>query len=291
MSPPPLRAAWELVRDSASEWSADNCSQLGAALAFYTFFSLAPLLVIVIAVAGIAFGREAAQGRVVEQIQGLVGPQAAVLIQGLVARAQDPDRGRAAGVIGGLTLLFGAAGVVQALQGAMNVIWKAPPRSGLGYWASKYALSYAIVLAIGFLSLVSLVLNAALAAAGGLLVSRLPFSQEILEAFNALAAFAGVTVLLALMFKWLPETRVEWRDARAGAVLTSLLMEGGKYVLGRYLGSRMISSTYGAAGSLVVILLWVYYSAQIVYLGAEFAKVRSRRKDGRAPERASIARG
>ena len=264
-----------MLRDAVLAWNEDNGSLMGAALAFYTFFSLAPLLVIVIAVSGLVLGPKAAQGQIVDQFQHLVGLQSAKAIEWMILKAQRHGTG-VPGLIGFCTLLVGASGVVNALQSAFDHIWRVPPRSGVRHVVVKYALSYAMVLGLGFISLVSLLVNAALAAVGKYLSGILPFGEAWLHLGNLVITFAGVSSLFALMFHWLPQVRPSWRDVWPGAIFTTLLFIAGKFLLGLYLGRTAIGSMYGAAGSLAMIMLWVYYSAQILYLGAEFTKVWAR---------------
>jgi membrane protein len=271
-------AAWELARDTFLEWNADNATQMGAALAFYTFFSLAPLLIIAIAVAGLAFGRDAAQGRIVEQVQSLVGLRSARAIEALLLRAQSHGTGGLAGAVGFATLLVGASGVVSALQNAFDAIWKSPARGGLRRWLLKYVLCYAMVFGLGFVSLVSLALNAGLAAVGKYLTGLLPLPEGLLRGVDLVVSYAGVTSLFALMFRWLPQARPPWWAVWPGALCTALLFVAGKYLLGLYLGRFAVGSMYGAAGSLAIVMLWVYYSAQILYMGVEFTKVYARRR-------------
>lgn len=274
-----LRRWRDLLLEAFGEWSDDHCSQLGAALAFYAFFSMAPLLLIAIAVAGLAFGRQAAEGRIVAQLQSFIGSQSARAVETLIARASAPQARHSAGVVGVITLFVGASGIVQALQESMNAIWKAPSRSGVLPLVGKYAFSYAMVLALGVLTLVSLGLSAGIAIAAEMLRGALPYPQFLLQAVNTAATIALVAVVFMMMFKFLPDVPVPWRDAWAGGLTTSLLLEAGKLVLSRYLGGGGVRSAYGAAGSLVVVLLWVYYSAQILYFAVELTKVRVRRRE------------
>ena len=246
-------------------------------MAFYSLLSLAPLLIIVVAVAGAVFGRDAAQGQLVWQIQDLIGRDGAETVQTLLAGAQRPAAGALATVFGLLTLFYGAGTVVSELRDAMNTIWCVPPKASSGFRSIVDLLldrtvAFAIVLGIGFLLLISLTVNAALSAVGGRFHESLPLPPWVFKALDFAITYVVITLLFAAMYKWLPNLYLEWRDVILGAMLTSLLFGLGKYLIGVYLGTAGIATTYGAAGSLVVVLLWVYYSAQIFFLGAEFTR-------------------
>jgi membrane protein len=268
-------AAWLLFKEAGSAWVADNAPSLGAALAYYTIFSLAPVLIVVIAVAGLAFGREAAEGEILRQIQALVGPAGAATIQTIIQRADQPALGIIASALGLATVLVGASGAFVQLQDTLNQIWKVKckPES---FWVStlkKRSLSFGLVLGTGFLLLVSLAPSAGLAVVGTFTEQLLPIPTFFLESVNFLLSFAVITVLFAMIFKVLPDTEVAWGDVWIGAGMTALLFTIGKMLIGLYLGKSSVASAYGAAGSLVVVLVWVYYSAQILLLGAEFTHV------------------
>ena len=274
-----MKAMWELLKGTFSEWNEDNAPRLAAALAFYTMFTLAPLLVVVIAVAGLAFGREAAQGQIVGQIQGLVGVESAKAIQNLIEQLNQPESGAIATFFGLATLLLGAWWVFGELQDAMNVIWEVRPKPGLGMLALLKArfVSFTMMLGVGFLLLVSLVVSAAVAALGTFLGGMLTSLEPVLHIFNFVVSFAVITLLFAMIYKILPDVLIGWGDVWIGAAATSLLYSIGKFLIGLYLGRSSVGSAYGAAGSLVIILVWVYYSAQILFFGAEFTKVYARR--------------
>ncbi len=251
---------------------ADNAPSLGAALAYYTIFSLAPVLIVVIAVAGLVFGREAAEGEILRELQALVGPAGAATIQTIIQRVSQPALGIVASTVGLVTVLVGASGAFLQLQDALNQIWKVKPKSE-SFWVCalrKRSLSFGLVLGTGFLLLVSLALSAALAAVGTFMGQLLPIAAFLLESVNFLLSFAVITLLFAMIFKVLPDTEVAWGDVWMGAAVTALLFTIGKMLIGLYLGKSSVASAYGAAGSLVVVLVWVYYSAQILLLGAEF---------------------
>lgn len=274
-----LKAVWGLLKETVKEWQEDKVPLLAAALAYYTIFSLAPLLIIVIAIAGLAFGEEAARGTLDNQIAGLVGTDGAKTIQTMIQSAYQPSSGIVASVISIVTLLLGASGVFAQLQEALNTIWEAPPKKGdgIGSMVKSRTLSFAMVLVIGFLLLVSLVISAALATVNSFFSSLLPGFDFLWQLVNFAISFAVITVLFGLIYRVLPDVKVPWSDVWHGAVVTSLLFTVGKWLIGLYLGHSSVSSAYGAAGSFVVVLIWVYYSAQILLFGAEFTQVYSKR--------------
>src|ERR1044071_3960147 len=267
-----------LFKQAFTEFGEDKAQRLGAALAYYTIFSLAPLLLIAISIAGMVFGREAAQGQIFGQLRGVLGTQAAATVQEMVKSAAKPKSGTMATVIGIVTLLFGAAGVFGQLKEALNTIWNVePPKKGgiMKIFKDRF-LSFAMVLGTGFLLLVSLVLDAGVAAAGHFVGSRLPGGEAVWQVVQIILSLAVVTLLFALIFRFLPDIHPTWRDVWFGAIFTAVLFVVGKFALGLYLGKSAVGSSYGAAGSLVVLLLWVYYAAQILFFGAEFTQVYAR---------------
>jgi len=270
-----LKTWFALLKETFRNWSADKAPRLGAALAYYTVFSIAPLVIIVIAIAGMWFGHEQAQKQIFDQISGLVGDKGAQAISGMLQAANKPHEGMIATVLAVITLLFGATGVFVQLQDALNTIWEVKPKPGRGLWTfiCQRMLSLAMVFGIGFLLLVSLVISAGLAAAGRWLSGALPGGEALWQVLNFAISFAVIAALFTLMFKYLPDVKVAWRDVWLGGIITALLFTVGKYALGMYLGRSGVSSAYGAAGSLVILLLWVYYSAQILFFGAEFTRV------------------
>lgn len=274
-----LRDGFRLIKDTIAEWNEDKVPLYAAALAYYTVFSLAPLLLIAIAIAGAVFGEAAARGEVVKQLQGLVGREGGEAIQTMIQNAQKPGAGGAiASVISVITLLLGASGVFGQLQQALNAIWEVKPRPGQGmksFLQSRF-LSFAMVLVIAFLLLVSLILSAVLAGLGNLFGNLFPNFAALGEALNFLISFAVITVLFASIYKFLPDVKVPWKNLWVGSAVTALLFNIGKVLLGLYIGNSSVSSTYGAAGSLVVLLVWVFYSAQILLIGAEFTQVYSK---------------
>jgi len=274
---PPMM--WRLMKDAASDWSRDRAPRLGAALAYYTVFSLVPFLVVVIAVIGLVFGEVAAQSAILSQIAELVGEQTAAAIKDMIQRANQPSTGLFATAVAVATLLIGASGVFGQLQDALNTVWGVEPKEGRGVWGfiKDRFLSFVAVLGTGFLLLVSLILSSALAAFGKWFGGLLPLPEAVLQLMNFALSFLVVTGLFALIFKVLPDAQVAWRDVWIGAALTSALFTIGKFALGVYLGKSNVASAYGATGSLVLVLLWVYYSAQILLYGAEFTQVYANR--------------
>lgn len=273
------RELLDVAKETYHDWSEDKASRLAAALAYYTAFSVAPLLLLAITIAGAIFGREAAQGQVFGQLEGLLGAQAAEAVQTAIANSQTATGGTIAAVVGILTLLWSASNVFAQLQEALNTIWEvAPdPKAGILATIKRRFFSMTMVLGIGFMLLVSLVLSTAVAALGGFFERALPGGGFILQAFNFALSFAVVTGLFAAIYKILPDATIRWGDVWVGAVVTALLFNVGKLLIGLYLGHASVGSTYGAAGSLLVFLVWVYYSAQILFFGAEFTQVYARR--------------
>jgi membrane protein len=271
-----MRTIWNLLQRAAIKWNADDCLTLGAALAYYTVFSLAPVLVIVIAVAGAVFGPEAAQGEIVGQIRGLVGEEAATAIQSLIESASRQGAGPRAALIGLLVLLFGSTSAFSQLQSALNTIWEVPPQARAGPWAMVRSrlLSFAAVLGTGFLLSVSLVLSAAVAAFGRFGWGWVPGIGRVLALADFVGSLIVHTLLFAMIFKLLPDAAVRWRDVWLGAAVTAGLFSIGKLVIGLYLGTSEVGAAYGAAGWVILVLAWVYYSAQIVLFGAEFTRAQ-----------------
>jgi membrane protein len=272
-----LKAVYVLFKEACLAWAEDNAPSMGAALAFYTVFSLAPVLIVAITVAGLAFGQKAAEGEFSRQLQGLVGETGTRAVQALIQSANRPALGVIASAIGIGILLVGASGAFIELQDALNKIWKVRRRSEsiwLGVIRERF-LSFGLVLGLGFLLLVSLVVSAALGAVGTFIAPLLPWPVFLLEAVNFFLSLGVIGVLLALIFKYLPDTEIGWSDVWIGAAVASLLLTTGKGLMGLYLAKSTVASAYGAAASFVIILTWVYYSAQILLLGAEVTHVYS----------------
>lgn len=287
-----IKTIIQLLKETVKEWQQDRVSLWAAALAYYTMFSLAPLLLIAITVAGSIFGEEAAQGELVAQIQGLIGQEGAEAIQSMIQNTQQSQSGGVIATLFGIvTLLFGATGVFGQLQEALNAIWEVKPKPELGWksFVKTRFLSFAMVLVIGFLLLVSLVLSAVLSGISTFFSSRVPDFVIFGQLLNFAISFGVITVLFASIYKFLPDVRLPWRYLWTGAGVTALLFTIGKYLIGLYLGSSGVTSTYGAAGSIIIILLWVFYSAQILLFGAEFTQVYARRYgNGLEPSRHAV---
>ena len=273
---------WFLIRDAATNWSDHKDSRQGAAIAYYSIFSLGPVLVIAIAIAGFVFGEDAARGDVELQLRGLLGDATAKAVDAMLVGANKPAQGLLATVLGTLFLLFAAVSVVVQLKDAFNTVWEVDAKkiSGLWQFIRAYLVSLAAVITFGFLLLVSLLFTTALSAAGKVLGGQI-MPALTMQIVGSLVSFAAICLLFAMMFKWLPDAEVEWRDVWLGAAITAALFETGKLLIGIYIGRQAFDSTYGAAASLVVLLIWVYYSSQIVLMGAEFTRVYADRR--RAP--------
>jgi membrane protein len=269
------KSLWQFVKDVFTQWIGDEPFLLASSLSYYTLFSLAPLLVIAIAVAGFVFGREAAQNQIVETIGGMIGPESAQAIQGMIENASDkPKTGIIATVLGAVTLLIGAGGVVGQLQTSLNKVWGVEPKSDQGIWVfiRQRFISFAMVLAVGFLLLVSLVVTALLTAFSQFLGSLVGGAEFVGHLLDVVVSFGFVTLLFAMIYKFVPDVKIQWKDVWIGAALTSILFTIGKFAIGLYLGSSGVTSAYGAAGSLITVLLWVFYSSLIFLLGAEFTQ-------------------
>ncbi|MET0502074.1 MAG: YihY/virulence factor BrkB family protein [Candidatus Binatia bacterium] len=275
-----LEGLWVLTRDTFFQWIDDNPFQSAAALAYYTLFSIAPLLLIAIAVAGSVFGREASQDQIIGAIQDLVGVPSAGAIQAIIESAgQRPDSGFFASAIGMIFLLLGAGGVVGQLQDSLNAIWRVVPKTGRGIvgFLQDRLVSYSMVLSVGFLLLVSLVISAVLSAVSGIVGSFLPIDAATARILDLVVSFAFITLLFAVIYKFVPDVRIDWTDVWMGAATTSFLFSFGKFLIGFYLGHSTVTSIYGAAGSLVTLLLWVYYSSLMFFFGAELTQVYATR--------------
>jgi membrane protein len=266
---------YSLLKAAAADWSRDRAPRLGAALAYYTVFSIVPLLIVIIGIIGLVFGQEAAQSAIMSQISAFMGEQSSAAIKDMISRADKPSTGLISTIIATVTLLTGAAGFFSQLKDALNTVWGVEPKAGRGIWGflKDNLLSFVTLLGTAFLLLVSLVITTALAAFGKWFGSLLPLPEVVLETFNLALSFAVITGLFALIYKVLPDARIAWRDVWVGAALTSALFTIGKFAIGLYLGKSNVASSYGAAGSLVLVLVWVYYSAQILLYGAEFTQV------------------
>jgi membrane protein len=273
------RHVWLLLKDTFEGFIADEALSRGASIAYYTLFSLAPVLLVVIAVAGLTFGHEAAQGAIVRQLGLLMGPKTAEALQSMIESAARPREGMWASIAGIVVLLIATTGVFGEVQSAMNAIWKARPsrRSTLTRLVRARMASLGLVVTAGFLLTVSLATSAGLAATGDYLRIIFPAAQVMLNVVDAVVSGALIAGLFAAMYKILPDALIAWRDVAIGAGATMLLFEGGKYAIALYVGQSDVASSYGAAGALIVLLVWIYYSAQIFLLGAEFTRAFAKR--------------
>lgn len=281
-----------LLSDSFDQWNAHNAPRLGASLAFYSLLSLAPLLLVVVSIVGLVFGRSAAERDTIQQVQALVGPAAGKAVAAFLQGSKNTTHGILATVLGLVTLLFSASGVLVELRDTLNTVWniQTPANSGfkiVSGFIKDRLFSFAIVLAIGFLLIVSLVVTTWISALAALSASILPWQATLMHVANSLISFVVITGLFAAIYKIMPDTHIEWRDVMLGGAVTSLLFTIGKLLLGIYLGRASYASTYGAAASIVILIAWVYYSAQIFFLGAEFTKAYATRY-GSKPHVAAI---
>ena len=267
-----LKAA--LFKEAAVKWSDHNAPRLGAALAFYTVLSLAPALVLIVALCGFLFGRDAVRGQIFWQVRDVIGDQAASAVQAILKSADRPASGIGATILGFLTLMIGASGVFVELRGTLNYIWDAPAAqgSGLGSMIRERFFSFAMVLGSGFLLILSLICSVFIHAAGSWGGSLITMPSPVLEGLNAVITFLATVFLFALIYRLIPDVRVEWREVAMGSVVTAVLFGIGRFLIGLYLGKAGVASPYGAAGSLVALLVWLYYSAQIFLYGAEFTR-------------------
>jgi membrane protein len=267
------RQIWALIKDAANGWSEHRASRIGAALAFYTVFSLGPILLLAVAVAGFFFGQSAARGEIHQQIGSMIGPQAAAEVEALLVRAHRPGAGVIATAISVVTLLLSADTALVELKSGLDEIWSLPGGGRVWYWdyLRTRLLSIALILALGFLLLASLLFSAGLGALEAL--SRgIIIVGVVLRSASALISFGLAVLLFATVYKMLPSVKLAWKDVAVGALITAVLFTAGKYAISLYLGSSTVASTYGAAGSVIVVLLWVYYSAQVFLLGAELTR-------------------
>jgi membrane protein len=282
-----MKRALRLLKEAFSGWNDDNAQRLGASLSYYTLFSLAPVLVIAIGLAGLVFGQKAAQGQIQAQLAGLVGEQSAQALEGMVNNSRQAKTGIVASLVAFVTLVLGATGVFVELKSALNDIWKVQPppgASGIRGFIRTRLISLAMVMAVGFLLIVSLVASAALAAAQGVLAGWLPGWDKLVWVLNELTSVAVISALFALLFKYLPDAPIAWKDVWVGAAITSILFTIGKTLIGLYLGKSSVASVYGAAGSVVIVVIWVYYAAQIFYFGAELTQAYAHRHGSRRGE-------
>ena len=270
-----LKNIWLLLKDSAIAWDDDNIGQQGAALSFFTVFSLSPLLILMIVLSSFGFGKEAASGHLVSQLRGLIGPVGAQFIQSMITNAYESHTSILAAVFSVLVLLLGASAVFIQLRDSLNTIWRVrqKPTGTIRAFLRARAFSFAMILGIGFLLLVSLIISASLAAMSNYLSRLFSILSGLVIVFDFTVSFLGLTAIFAFMFKFVPAASLKWKDVWVGAAVTSLLFSFGKFLIGLYLGQGAIGSTFGAASSLVIIMTWTFYSSQIVLFGAEFTRL------------------
>jgi membrane protein len=282
-----LSETWQLLKVAFAGWWNDRAMSLGASIAFFTVFSLAPMLLAAIAVAGLAFGREAAQGAIVAELGGMIGTNEASALEAMIASASNVGSGIIGMTIGIFTFLLLVTGAVVELQDNLNIIWKAKPPASYGVmsFVRTRLISLALVLGIGFLLLVSLVIDTGVTAVGSYLEANFSGATIILRFLNSLVAFAVATLLFAMIFKLLPSVDLQWSDVWTGSLVTALLFTLGKFLIGYYLGKSNVASSYGAAASIITILLWIYYSSLILLFGAEFTKAYAENRGSRQGRR------
>lgn len=271
---------WQILVAAANAWMDDYAPSMGAALSYYTLFSLAPLLVLIIAIAGMVFGQDAAQGAIIAQLQGIMGKEGATAVQGLLQAAREPSTGILASIVGGVLLLLGATAIFAELQTDLDRIWRVPAKekpSGLWGWLRSRVLSFGLVLGFAFMLMISLVVSAALAAAGEWL-SGGPAESVLANGLNFIVSLGLFTVLFAMIYKIMPTAKISWHDVWMGAAVTALLFNVGKSLIGLYLAKSSVASGFGAAGSFVILVAWFYYSAQIFLFGAEYTWVYANSK-------------
>ena len=287
-----MHRPWQELRQTVNNWLDHEGPRLAASLSLYSLLSLAPLAILSIAIASLAFGRSAAQSAILQEVRGVMGTDGARTVQSVIEHGKSPQAGSAASLIGIAILLFGASSVFSELQSGLNKVWGAQVPKGSGIWAllKSRLVSFALVLSFGFLLLVSLLFSAGLAAFGHYLSDHLSLPRALLTAMNVLISFVGIFVLLGLILRYVPDVRLRWRDVWQGALATALLFTLGKALLGLYLGKAAVGSAYGAAGSLIVVIVWVYYFAMIFYFGAEFTRVRAPRARVSAPQNGLLGR-
>lgn len=270
-----LKMIWSVIKETFSKWSDDKAPKLAASLSFYTIFSIAPLLLLIIAIAGFVFGNDAAQGRIVEQLQSFVGKESAVLIQNAIKKSSNMQSGIIATVIGVVTLLLGASGVFLELQDSLNMIWKVRRKSGKTWVAliKSRLISFSLIIAVGALLMASLIVSTLISALSDFIERYISIPAFVLSLTDFFVSLVIMVVLFSMIYRILPDVKLSWKDVRIGGIITSLLFILGKYLISLYLGRSTVSSTFGAAGSLAIFIIWIYYTAQILFLGAEFTYV------------------
>jgi membrane protein len=279
-----ITKAWALIKNTVSGFIEHEDLTRGAAIAYYTVFSIAPLLIIVIAIAGLVFGHDAAEGAIVGQLSGLIGKQSAEILRSMIQSASHKATGILATIIGIGTLLLTATGAFTEIQSALNAIWKAAPSAGFSELVRARLVSLGLVATLGFLMLVSLAVSAGLTALGSYLSDLFPGGSFLISLLNSTISLVLISALFAAIYKILPDKPIAWRDVAVGSVVTAILFTIGKSLIGLYLGISSVASSYGAAGALLIILLWVYYSTQIFLLGAEYTRAYAEARGSHSPE-------
>ena len=271
-----FKKIWDFLKDTFDSYSSHDSGTMAAALSYYTVFSIAPVLVIIIAVVGLIFGHDAVSGQIYNQVKGMLGSQSADQLQTMIKASYQPGKNIIATIISLGVLIVGASSILQQLQISLNTIWdvKPKPKLGLMKYIRDRILSFVFILAMGFLLLVSLVVNAAIAGLSGYLMRIFPgYSVHMISLVEFIVSFLIISGLFCMMFKFIPDAKIEWREVRIGGIVTAFLFTVGKYLIGLYLGTANVASAYGAAGSIAIIFIWIYYSSQILFIGAEFTKV------------------
>ena len=286
------KQAIPLLKETYSKWSDHGAPRLGASVAFYSLLSFAPILVLVTALIALVFGQSGAQGALVGEARQMIGSHGAETVQSMLKHSQSQGSGIFASTVAFITLLFGASGVFAELRSALNIIWEAPEETSSGVWGmiKQRLFSFGMVLSVGFLLLVTLILSAGLSYVGHAFGQAVPIPPVVLQVLNFVVSVVVIGVVFALMFKYVPNAKVPWHYAIVGAVGTALLFTIGKLLLGLYLGKASVTSTYGAAGSLVAVIIWIYYSAQIFFFGGEFTHVYAQAHAGKKarPEKSAV---
>jgi membrane protein len=279
-----LAKAWTLIKNTVSGFLADDALSRGAAIAYFTIFSLAPLLIIVTAIAGLVFGYEAARLAIVGQFTGMIGEQTGAMLQSMIASASLKDTGAMAAVIGAVTLMLTASGAFSQIQSSLNAIWRAEPKSGVSRLVRARLVGLGLVLTLGFLMLASLVVSAGLAALGHWLDAMFPAGKALVAVANFVISLTLLSAVFAAIYKFLPDTPISWRDVAIGAVVTALLFTIGRSAIGLYIGKSNVAAGFGPSGSLIALLVWIYYSSLIFLLGAEFTRAFSELQGSRAAQ-------
>ena len=274
-----LRLIWDVLKETGTAWDEDNVNRLAASLAYYTLLSIAPMIILAVATTGLVFGEDAARQHIAGELASVVGTGAGEAVQSIAQNAKTPGTGVLSVTVGIVVLLFGASGVFGELQAALNTVWSVAPKPGRGIWGviKDRFFSFTLVVGVAFLLMVSLVLSAALAWVGSYFERVLPGGAALWQVVNFLFSLAVITALFALMFKELPDAKIRWKDVWVGAAVTAALFTLGKFLLGMYLGGAGVASAYGAAGSIVALVIWVFYSSQVLLIGAEFTEVYARK--------------